>query len=127
MEKQIIVKREYTTLNKIIEHINESPYQCSIEYDSWEVRTDSNGQMEQCLLIKKSAMHGMKIHFVGEYTLKINYIIPNKLMNAYFGKSQKKHKNIIEVLTGKISQAILFSSQKKAFNEIENVLSKKIT
>lgn len=125
MEKQLIVKSEYDSLDKILGFIkSESSYQCSKDYDSWEVRTDTNGQMEMCVLMKKSAMHGMKIHFLKENTIKMTYIIPNKIMHAYFGKSQKKYRNILEIVTGKIKQLLLSSSQQKAFEEMEQIIHK---
>lgn len=125
MEKQITVKSEYNSLDSILNFIKkESPYEASIEYDSWDVRTDANGQMEKCIMIKKSSMHGMKAYFTKENALQLDYIIPNKLMNAYFGKSQKRYKNILEIVTGKVKDVLLSGSQKKAFEEIEQVFNK---
>ncbi|WP_271407348.1 hypothetical protein [Tenacibaculum soleae] len=125
MEKQITVKNDYNTLDKVLNFLKtESTYECSKDYDSWDVRTDSNNKMEQCVVIRKSGMHGMKVYFPKENSLKMTHIIPNKLLNAYFGKSQKSHKNIIEIITGKISQAVLSGSQKKAFEEIEQAFKK---
>ena len=122
MEKQITVKSEYNSLDSILNFIKkESPYEASIEYDSWDVRTDANGQMEKCIMIKKSSMHGMKAYITKENALQLDYIIPNKLMNAYFGKSQKRYKNILEIVTGKVKDVLLAGSQKKAFNEMEQV------
>lgn len=122
MEKQITIKSEYNSLDSILNFIKkESPYEASIEYDSWDVRTDANGQMEKCIMIKKSSMHGMKAYITKENALQLDYIIPNKLMNAYFGKSQKRYKNILEIVTGKVKDVLLAGSQKKAFNEMEQV------
>jgi hypothetical protein len=48
--------------------------------------------------------------------LKVSYIIPNKMMNAYFGKSQKKNiKTLFKIITGKIKDLVLSGSQKTAF------------
>ncbi|MFT6500822.1 MAG: hypothetical protein ACJASQ_000932 [Crocinitomicaceae bacterium] len=125
MEKQIKIKSEYNSLGKILEYIkNESPYKCSEVYDSWDVRTDSNGQMEKCVMIKKSSMHGMKMYFSKEGVLEMTYIIPNKMMNAYFGRSQKSRRNILEIITGGIKNALLIGSQKKAFAEMSKALEK---
>lgn len=125
MEKQITVKSEYNSLDKLLSFVKkESPYEASIEYDSWEARTDANGQMEKCIVIKKSAMHGMKAYLNKENILQMSYLIPNKLMNAYFGKSHKRYKNILEIVTGKIKDVALAGSQKKAFNEMEQVFNK---
>ena len=119
MEKTIKIKEQYSSLNKIEEFINaESPFEASKEYDHWELRTDAKGQMEQCVVIKKSNMHGAKAYLTGTNTLKVDYIIPNKIMNAYFGKSQKARKNILEIAAGTIKSTILAGSQKKAFEEI---------
>lgn len=123
MEKKITVKKDYNSLDKILDFVKkDSSFDCSKEYDSWDVRTDSNGQMEQCVLIKKSGMHGMKVYFSNENELMMTYIIPNKLMNAYFGKSVKARKSILEVVGGIIKNAFLSGSQKKAFGEMEQVL-----
>jgi uncharacterized membrane protein len=64
-------------------------------------------------------MHAVKLFFTNENTLKISYIIPNKMMHAYFGKSVKARRNIIEILTGAVKQEILAGPQKKAFDELE--------
>lgn len=125
MEKEITVKSEYNSLEKVLDFLKkESTYECSIDYDSWEIRTDAKGQMEKCIVIKKSAMHGMRMHFVEENKLKATYIIPNKLMHAYFGKSEKRYRNVLEIITGAIKNALLASSQKEAFKEITQVVNK---
>ena len=125
MEKHITIRNEYNSLDTVLNYLKkESTFECTKEYDSWDVRTDSNGQMEQCIVIKKSAMHGMKIYFTQENRLLMSYIIPNKIINAYFGKSQKTRKDIIEIITGIIKSALLSGAQKKAFEEMELVVSK---
>lgn len=125
MEKKITIKSQYNSLDKVLEFVKkESTFECSIDYDSWDIRTDANGQMEKCILIKKSSMHGMKLFFSQENELMMSYIIPNKLMNAYFGKSEKAHKNILEIVTGIIKNTLLAGSQKKAFEEMEAVMLK---
>jgi hypothetical protein len=125
MEKLITLKNEYNSLDMLNDFLKkESIFESSKEYDSWDIRTDVNGQMEQCLIIKKSAMHGMKVYFQKENTLKMDYIIPSKIMNAYFGKSVKAHRNIIQIIAGKVSQSLLKGSQQKAFEEMEHVFNK---
>jgi hypothetical protein len=125
MEKQTTIKSDYNYLEKILEFVKkESPYKCSEGYDSWDVRTDSNGQMEKCVLLKKSSMHGMKVYFAKDNVLEMSYIIPNKMMNAYFGKSVKARKSILEVIGGGIKNVLLIGSQKKAFKEMSEVLDK---
>lgn len=125
MEKSIKVKPEYSSLDKLIDFLkSESPFDISKEYDHWDVRTDANGQMEQCVVIKKSNMHGAKAYFENENTLKVDYIIPNKMMNAYFGKSQKSYKNVLEIIAGKVKSIALENSQKKAFEEVLNSFNK---
>ena len=123
MEKQITIKNEYNSLDKLLEFMKkESPYNCSEDYDIWDIRTDANGQMEKCVMIKKSSMHGMKMYFAKENVLEMTYIIPNKMMNAYFGKSVKVRRNILQILAGGIKSVLLIGSQKKAFNEMSQVL-----
>jgi len=125
MEKQITINNEYNSLDAILAYLKkDSSYECAEVYDSWDVRTDPNGQMEKCILIKKSAMHGMKLYFLNTNVLKLTYIIPNKLMNAYFGKSEKRHRGILEIIGGIIKNALLSGSQKKAFNEMEQPILK---
>lgn len=125
METSIKVKQEYCSLEKVMEFIGtQSPFETSVDYDHWELRTDTNGQMEQCVVIKKSKMHGAKAYFSDGNTLKVNYIIPNKMMNAYFGKSQKARRNILEIITGQIKGAVMAGSQKKAFDEIMKAFDK---
>ena len=125
MENQITIKSEYNSLDKILEFlIKESVFECSIDYDSWDVRTGANGQMEKCIILKKSSMHGMKMYFSKENELNMSYIIPNKLMNAYFGKSQKRYRNVLEIITGAIKNALLSGSQKTAFEEMVKSVEK---
>lgn len=125
MEKLIAVKNEYNSLDTLYELIKKgTQYECSKDYDSWDVRTDANGQMEKCIVIKKSTMHGMKMYFQEDNTLKMSYIIPNKMMNAYFGKSNKRYRNVLEIVTGKVKESLLKGSQEKAFTELEQLVSK---
>lgn len=124
MEISIQLTEDYSTLDQLISYFKaNTSFNVSKEYDHWEVRTDANGQMEQCVLIKKSGMHGAKAYFTYKNTLKIDYIIPNKVLNAYFGNSQKAHKNILEIVTEQIKNIFLAGSQKKAFHEIINSLA----
>lgn len=127
MENTINIKSEYNTLDALNQQLkNTSGLEVSKEYDVWEHRIDSNGQMAQCIVLKKSAMHGMKIHFQDDNKLKMTYIIPNKMMHAYFGKSQKRYQNIVEIITGKIKELVLAPNQKKAFLELEDVVKKAV-
>ncbi len=125
MEQRIRIKNEYNSLEKIEELVKkESSFEVSQQYDSWEVRQDANGQMEKCLVIKKSNMHGVRLYFVEENVLKLNYVIPSKVMNSFFGENKERRKNILEIIGGVIRSALLASSQKKAFDEISAVFNK---
>lgn len=125
MENLIEIKNNYNSLDKLYSYLKvASTFDCSKEYDQWEVRTETNGQMAQCIVLKKSSMHAVKVFFVNENTVKINHIIPNKIMNAYFGKNQKSYQNILEIITGKIKGIVLAPAQEKAFEEMEQVLHK---
>ncbi|WGD34535.1 hypothetical protein [Olleya sp. YS] len=125
MNTTIQINNEYNSLDKLLIFLSKySDYTCSKEYDIWEIRTDANGQMEQCLVLKKSGMHAVKLYFTNENTVKVNYIIPNKMMHAYFGKSVKARQNIIEIIAGVIKQALLAAPQKKAFEELTQVVQK---
>jgi hypothetical protein len=124
MEKVFKVKKEYDTLEKVRDYVKQaSDYDCSTDYDIWDMRTDANGQMEKCVLIKKSNMHGMKLYFTDDNVLRASYLIPNKVMNAYFGKSQKARKNVLEIVAGGIKNTLLAGSQKKAFDEMGQVFN----
>lgn len=125
MEKEIRIKHDYNSLENILDFIkNESPFEASIEYDHWDIRTDANNQMEKCILVKKNAMHGVKMYLSGENNLKIDYVIPNKIMHAYFGKSQKRYQNVLEIIGNKIKEVALANSQQKAFEEMSQVPNK---
>ncbi|MBC8882903.1 hypothetical protein H9X57_04495 [Flavobacterium piscinae] len=128
MENLITIKNQYNSLDELqYALINNSNYSCTKEYDIWEHRVDNNGQMAQCLVLKKSNMHAVKLFFINENTLKANHIIPNKIMQAYFGKSQKAYQNVLEIITGKIKTAVLEPAQNKAFNEIEAEIIKVVS
>lgn len=125
MEKRITVKSEYKSLENILDFLKkDSPYEASIEYDAWDVRTDENGLMEKCIIIKKSAMHGLKLYFTKDNEINTSYLIPNKIMNAYFGESKKAHQSILEIATGAIKKTLLAGSQNQAFEEIVKEFSK---
>lgn len=125
MENLIRIKNEYNSLETLHSFLKTaSSFECSKEYDAWEHRIDTNGQMAQCLVLKKSSMHAVKLYFINETTVKINHIIPSKMMHAYFGKSAKARQNILEIITGKIKEAVLAGSQQKAFEELESVIKK---
>lgn len=124
-ENLIEIKNEYNSLDKLYNYLkNDSNYEYSKTYDIWEMRTDSNGQMEECIVIKKSGMHAVKVFFAQENIVKVNYVIPNKLMHAYFGKSEKAYKNIIEIVTGAIKQALLKGLQQRAFDDLEKTIKR---
>ena len=125
MEKIIKLKNDYNSLNTLYEFLKkESSFECTKDYDQWDVRTDANGQMEQCIIIKKSSMHAIKLFFTEGSSVKVNHIIPNSFMNAYFGKSQKAYQNIIEIVAGKIKELLLAAPQQKAFEELEQIVKK---
>ncbi len=125
MEKLVSVQQDYASLDKIEAFVKETTsFAAKQEYDHWEMRTDANGQMEKCLVVKKSNMHGVKLYFMEGNMLKINYIIPNKVMNAYFGKSQESYRSVLQIITGKIKDAVLAGSQKKAFDELVKPFNK---
>ena len=125
MEKIITINDEFNSLDKLNKYVKTvSSFESSKEYDSWDVRTNAHGQMQQCLVLKKSNMHGMKVYFENENTLKMTYIIPSKTLHAYFGKSQKRYRNILEIVTGKIKNTLLAPAQNKAFEEMEQVFLK---
>jgi len=125
MHTTITIKKQYNTLDSLYNYLKTaSNYDCSKEYDIWEHRLDAIGQMEQCLVLKKSNMHAVKAYFTKDNTIKIDHIIPNKMMQAYFGKSQKMHRNFIEIITGSITQNLLAGSQNKAFEEMKEIFNK---
>ena len=125
MEKLITINNEYSSLDKLYNYLKkDSSFECSKEYDIWEHRIDASGQMEQCIVLKKSSMHAVKLFFVNENTVKVNHIIPSKMMHAYFGKSVKARRSIIEIITGEIREIVLAPAQKKAFEELESVVNK---
>ncbi len=120
IENLITINNKYSSLDELQIALQNSPnYSSTKEYDIWEQRLDNNGQMAQCLVLKKNNMHAVKLFFINENTLKANHIIPNKMMQAYFGKSQKAYHNVLEIITGKIKAVVLEPAQNKAFNEIE--------
>ncbi len=125
MEKLIKVKDKYNSLDLLLDFLkNESSYESSKMYDSWEIRTDSKGLMEQCLLIKKSSMHGIKVFFTDKNTVKITQVIPSKVMNAIFGTNKNKRQNIFELVTSKIKGVFVSASQRKAFKEMKTVFNR---
>mgnify|MGYP001189125356 CR=1 FL=1 len=125
MENILKIKNDYNSLDAVYGFLkSNTTFECSKEYDKWEMRTDENGQMAQCILLKKSSMHAIKLYFTNENTIKVTHVIPSSVMNAYFGKSQEARRNIFEIITGKIKEVLLAPSQKKAFLELESEVRK---
>jgi|TARA_R110002020_G_scaffold4110_1_gene18196 hypothetical protein len=125
MENTITIQNNYNTLDKLYNFLNtKTQFECAKTYDTWDVRTGANGQMEECIVLKKSSMHAVKLYFSEENKVKVNHIIPNKVMHAYFGKSVKSHRNILELITGQIKEVALKGSQQKAFDELSNEVRK---
>ncbi len=128
MESQIKFNNKINSLDTALDLLKKDlTYQSSKEYDIWDMRTDSNGQMEHCLVIKKSKMHAIKLFFIDEQTAKLTFFIQNKIMNAYFGKSVKARRNILEIIAGFFKQTILAGPQKRAFKEIEQKIKELIS
>lgn len=64
MENLITINSQYNSLDRLQQFLNTtSSFQCTKEYDTWEQRTDANGQLAQCLVLKKSNMHAVKLFF----------------------------------------------------------------
>lgn len=125
METTLKINPTFATHEKLLAHLKaDSPYEASIEYDHWDIRQDAKGQMEKCIVIKKNNMHGVKAFFENENELRVDYIIPNKMMNAYFGKSQKARQSVLEIIGGKVKNTLLAGSQKKAFDEMIETFNK---
>lgn len=124
MKKIITIKEEYNSLEKLQGFINKkSEYNSNIQYDKWEIRKDADGNMQKCIMVKKSAMHGLKVYFLDDKTIELSYAIPNVFLHGWFGKSQKAYRGIDEIILGKIKDAVLIGSQKKAFNEMEQIFT----
>ncbi|PIE98644.1 MAG: hypothetical protein CR988_02245 [Treponema sp.] len=125
MERKVRIQDEYNSLEKIEEFAKkESAFEVFQKYDGWEMRTGADGKMEKCVVIKKSNMHGIKIYFCEEHVLKIDYVIPNKLMDAFFGKNQKRRQSIFEIIGGIIKTALLKNSQQTVFDEMVKIFDK---
>lgn len=125
MQELIRLKPEFTSLKQIEDFVNnETKYTATQEYDAWDVRTDENGQMDKCVIIKKNSMNGVKVYFSDKNTLKADFKIPNKLAEAFLGKSQQEYKGIKEIVGDAINNLLLSSSQQKAFDEIIDSLEK---
>lgn len=125
MESLLKIQNQYNSLDSLKAFIKtQTDYECSIEYDIWEGTIDANGQMAQCLVIKKSGMHAVKALFVNDSTLKVSHFIPNKVLNAYFGKSVKAYRSILEIAGEAIKNSLLKDSQQKAFDELEKLIAK---
>ncbi len=125
MEKLIKIKPEYTSLEGLLSHVQKNGnYEASIKHDQWNVRKNSNNQYEDCLVVKKSGMHGIVAHFQDNETLHVSHIVPNVFLNAYFGKNQQAHRSIFEIIAGKIKDTLLAGSQQKTFEEMEQALPK---
>ncbi len=106
MEKIIKVQEQYNSLDKVEDFLKKnSSFEISQDYDRWEIRADENKQMEKCVVVQKSKLYGLKLYFSSENMLKANYIIPNKIMESYFGK-KAGFRSIFKVITEKIKEAI---------------------
>ncbi|WP_299716154.1 hypothetical protein [uncultured Tenacibaculum sp.] len=124
MKKIITIKEEFNSLEKLQSFISKSSeYDSNIQYDKWQIRKDADGNMQKCIMVKKSAMHGLKVYFLDAKTIEVSYAIPNVFLHGWFGKSDKAFRRIDEIILGKIKDAVLVGSQKKAFNEMEQIFN----
>ncbi|MGJ8685493.1 MAG: hypothetical protein ACSHWW_12760 [Nonlabens sp.] len=123
MESIISIKKEINSLESLHTFIDkQTPYECIIDYDIWDVRSNAQNQMEKCMIIKKNSMNAVKLYFLNDNKVKLDHIIPNKMMNVYFGKRHRVRQNILEFATTKIKDSLLAAPQHKAFKEIEIIV-----
>ena len=55
MENLITINNQHNSLDSLHQFLNKnSSFECTKTYDTWEQRLDANGQMAQCLVLKKS-------------------------------------------------------------------------
>lgn len=127
MKQTISVKKEYDSLDKIVDFVKkESTFTCSKTYDHWDVRIGHNMQTPECVVIKDKGVHGAKVHFDGENTLRVTHVFPNKIMHAYFGNSSRPLllRRIDEIIIGTIVGWVFHSAKKKSLNKFMQVIDK---
>jgi hypothetical protein len=112
MEQQLRINSNYDSLDKVMAFLKpKTSYNCSQEYNTWEVATGS--EIPKCILVKKSAMIGLKIDFSNQNTLKIMPVVPSKFLVSFTeGKG----------IAPPIVRALLSGGQKKLVNEVSEKL-----
>lgn len=122
MEKILKLKSEFDSLEPLLVAVQKKnpSYTSVIEYDVWEMCSGTDRNIEQCVLVKKSSMHGVKAYFTAPNTIKISQVIPSKTKNALLGQ-RKGRRNALELIVGTIKSSIVKSAQRKAFQELQTV------
>lgn len=129
----LTLNKVFSNLDNLMPTLNKnSKFSCTKEYDIWNYvrnqkgqfgnRLDENGQIAKCLVLKKNNMNAVSIYFTNSSTICVSHIIPHKTLNAYFGKNTEQRQNIIEILTSRVKEVLLKSSQQRSFSEMEKFI-----
>lgn len=82
MKKTITTTDQNNTLEKLANIIKQkTDFTTDIVYNIWDVQTGST--MRKCVLVKKNAVHGVKLDFISENTLNIEGIVPSNFFRSF--------------------------------------------
>lgn len=101
------VKEQYKTLDDLGKYLgSKSKYECKKMFNSWR---DISITKEYCVLVKKSALYGIKVNFVDDNHVMLEPVVPGVYLRSF--------------VTGRgfippIVRALLAKGQRQLFNEV---------
>jgi len=125
----MILNASFTDLDALKTAIkNNTNYDSSLEYDTWNVvmglngqpghRLDEQGHIAKCIVLKKNNLNAIAVYLKKDNEVHVKHIIPNAFLQGILGESNEQRQNILEIITGKLKAMILADKQEKAFIEL---------
>ncbi|GEM_PF-5238002 len=116
MNTKFKIKEQYRTLDDLEKYLQaKSSYECKKMFNSWR---DINIKKEYCVLVKKSALYGIKVNFIDNNYVMIEPVIPGVYLRN-FATGRGFIPPIVRMLLEK-GQRQLFNEVSKYFADIYN-------
>ena len=75
------IKKDFKTLDNLTDYLkSKTQYKVTKTFDCWrEVALTK----EYCVLVKKSALYGVKIKFVNDFEIAVKPVVPNNYLRGF--------------------------------------------